>query len=187
MKNKLNRREFIKTSSAGTIGLGVAGSISSVYGLSSADQKRIGIIGLDTSHSTAFTKALNDPAAGPEFSGYKVVAAYPKGSLDIKSSTDRIPAYTEEVRKSGVEIVDSIEELLKRVDFVMLETNDGRRHLEQALIVIKAGKPLFVDKPVAASLSDTIAIFQAARKYNVPLKSSGCRYLQSGYNRKDSS
>jgi predicted dehydrogenase len=178
MKNKLNRREFIKTSSAGTIGLGVAGSISSVYGLSSADQKRIGIIGLDTSHSTAFTKALNDPAAGPEFSGYKVVAAYPKGSLDIKSSTDRIPAYTEEVRKSGVEIVDSIEELLKRVDFVMLETNDGRRHLEQALIVIKAGKPLFVDKPVAASLSDTIAIFEAARKYNVPLfSSSSLRYI----------
>jgi predicted dehydrogenase len=178
MKNKLNRREFIKTSSAGTIGLGVAGSISSVYGLSSADQKRIGIIGLDTSHSTAFTKALNDPAAGPEFSGYKVVAAYPKGSLDIKSSTDRIPAYTEEVRKSGVEIVDSIEELLKRVDFVMLETNDGRRHLEQALIVIKAGKPLFVDKPVAASLSDTIAIFEAAQKYNVPLfSSSSLRYI----------
>jgi predicted dehydrogenase len=178
MRSKLNRREFIKTSSAGTIGLGVAGSIPSVYGLSSAVQKRIGIIGLDTSHSTAFTKALNDPSAGPEFSGYKVIAAYPKGSLDIKSSTDRIPAYIEEVKKSGVEIVDSIEELLKRVDFVLLETNDGRRHLEQALIVIKAGKPLFVDKPVAASLSDTIAIFEAARKYNVPLfSSSSLRYI----------
>jgi predicted dehydrogenase len=178
MKNKLNRREFIKTSSAGTIGLGVAGSISPVSGLTRADQKRIGIIGLDTSHSTAFTKALNDPAAGPEFSGYKVVAAYPKGSLDIKSSTDRIPAYTEEVKKSGVEIVDSIEELLKRVDFVLLETNDGRRHLEQALIVIKAGKPLFVDKPVAASLIDAITIFEAARKYSVPLfSSSSLRYI----------
>ena len=52
---------------------------------------RIEIIGLDTSHSIAFAKLLNAPAAGPEFKGYKVVAAYPKGSIDIVSSVRRIP------------------------------------------------------------------------------------------------
>jgi predicted dehydrogenase len=179
MENKFSRREFIKTSSAGAMGLGISGSVASLYyGVSYSDQKRVGIIGLDTSHSIAFTKALNDPASGPEFLGYKVVAAYPKGSLDIKSSVDRIPGYTEEVKKLGVEIVGSIEELLPKVDVVLLETNDGRRHLEQALIVLKAGKRMFIDKPVAASLKDTIAIFEAAKRYNVPVfSSSSLRYI----------
>jgi predicted dehydrogenase len=138
---------------------------------------KVGIIGLDTSHSVAFTKALNDPASGPEFGGYKVVAAYPKGSNDIKSSADRIPGYTEDVKKLGVEIVNSIQELLEKVDFVLLETNDGRLHLEQAIPVMKAGKRMFIDKPVAASLSDAVAIYEAAKHYNVPVfSSSSLRY-----------
>lgn len=78
--------------------------------------RRVGIIGLDTSHATAFTKALNDPSAGPEFGGYKITAAYPRGSSEIKSSYERIPGYTEEVKKSGVEITGSIEELLSKCD-----------------------------------------------------------------------
>lgn len=179
MKNNLNRRDFIKTSSAGTLGLGIAASVSSLYGESNSQLKKIGIIGLDTSHSTAFTKALNDPAAGPEFGGYKVVAAYPKGSNDIKSSVDRIPGYTEEVKKYGVEIVNSIKELLPKVDVILLETNDGRLHLEQALQVLKAGKRMFIDKPMAASLSDVIDIFASAKQYNVPVfSSSSLRYIQ---------
>jgi len=143
-----------------------------------APGKRVGIIGLDTSHSTAFTKALNSPDASDEFLGYKIVAAYPKGSNDIESSTSRIPGYIKEVQKYGVEIVSSIEELLPKVDVVLLETNDGRLHLQQALPVLKAGKRMFIDKPMAASLTDAIAIFEAAKKYNVPIfSSSSLRYI----------
>lgn len=179
MKNKLNRRNFVKTAALGGIGLGFAGNISSLYGKSTqAAGGKIGIIGLDTSHSVAFTKALNDPAAGPQFGGFKIVAAYPKGSNDIKSSVDRIPGYTEDVKKQGVEIVNSIDELLPKVDFVLLETNDGRLHLQQAIPVLKAGKRMFIDKPVAASLTDAIAIFDAAKHFNVPIfSSSSLRYI----------
>ncbi|MCE4563453.1 Gfo/Idh/MocA family oxidoreductase [Maribellus sp. CM-23] len=140
--------------------------------------KRVGIIGLDTSHSIAFTKAMNSPTAGDSFLGYKVVAAYPQGSLDIQSSVERIEGYTKEIQNYDVEIVASIEELLTKVDVVLLETNDGRRHLEQALPVLKAGKRLFIDKPMAASLSDAMAIFDAAEHYNVPVFSaSSLRYI----------
>ncbi|WP_080056415.1 Gfo/Idh/MocA family protein [Spirosoma aerolatum] len=144
-----------------------------------ATGKRVGIIGLDTSHSTAFVKALNNPDANASFLGYKVVAAYPQGSKDIESSTSRVPAYTEEVKKQGVEIVDSISDLLKKIDVVLLETNDGRLHLEQALQVLKAGKRVFIDKPVAASLADTIAIYEASKHYNIPLFSaSSLRHIK---------
>lgn len=178
MINPLGRRDFIKAAAAGSAALGLGlNSFGAKPGYSLQENKRIGIIGLDTSHSTAFTKALNDPSTGPAFGGYRIVAAYPHGSKDIKSSTERIPGYTEEVKKYGVEIVDSIDSLLKKVDFVMLETNDGRLHLEQALEVMKSGKRMFIDKPVAASLADAITIFRAAEFYKVPVFStSSLRY-----------
>ena len=181
MKQNFNRRRFVRNASITATGFGLLNSFSKAYAQNKFEvQGRVGIIGLDTSHSVAFTKALNADTPAEEFKGYKVVAAYPKGSNDIESSTKRIPGYTEEVKKLGVEIVNSIDELLKKVDFVLLETNDGRPHLQQALLVLKAGKPMFIDKPVAASLSDAIAIYDAAKKYKVPVfSSSSLRYMES--------
>lgn len=138
---------------------------------------RVGIIGLDTSHVVHFTRLLNAENPPPKLAGCRVVAAYPQGSPDIESSVSRVPRYTQEVQAMGVEIVDSIAELLPRVDAVLLETNDGRPHLRQALPVLKAGKRMFIDKPMAASLVDVIAIFEAAKHYGVPLFStSALRY-----------
>jgi len=138
---------------------------------------RVGIIGLDTSHAVAFTQILNDPKATEDVADCRVVAAYPKGSPDILSSTERVPDYTVKVRDLGVEIVDSIEALVEKVDVVLLETNDGRPHLEQVLPVFKAGKAVFIDKPIAGSLTDAVAIFEAARIYKAPVfSSSSLRY-----------
>jgi len=144
-----------------------------------AEGKRVGMIGLDTSHSVAFTKALNSPSEKLEFNGYKVVAAYPYGSREIESSFKRIPGYIEEVEKYGVEIMESINQLLEKVDVILLETNDARLHLEQAYPVFKAAKRMFIDKPFAASLSDAIAIYKASKLYNVPVfSSSALRYIE---------
>ncbi|WP_247237336.1 Gfo/Idh/MocA family protein [Telluribacter sp. SYSU D00476] len=176
MSTSLNRRKFLQATALTGLSLGLSGRLSA-SGV--AQGKRVGIIGLDTSHSMAFTKLLNAPEAGPELAGYKVVAAYPQGSRDIESSVKRIPGYTEDIKKLGVEIVGSIKELLDKVDVVLLETNDGRLHLEQALPVLKAGKRMFIDKPVAASLSDAVAIYEASKKHKVPVFSaSSLRYIK---------
>jgi hypothetical protein len=180
MEKTVGRRNFLKSSAVAGLGLGLSFTSKSAFGQAGAvaqKGKRIGIIGLDTSHSVAFTKTFNSPNAGPEYGGYKVVAAYPKGSNDIESSVKRIPGYVEEVKKYGVKIVDSIKALLVEADVVMLETNDGRLHLEQAIPVFKAGKTVFIDKPIAAFLPDAIAIFNEAKRYNVPVfSSSSLRY-----------
>jgi hypothetical protein len=134
---------------------------------------RAGIIGLDTSHVMAFAQTLNKGPKKPEdaekVAGVKVVAAYPQGSKDIESSTKRVPEYTAKMKDLGVEIVDSVGNLVKRVDVVFLESNDGRVHLEQVKPVLKAGKPVFIDKPIAGSLADTIRILNAAKAAKVPL------------------
>src|SRR5512143_2356668 len=96
-----------------------------------APGKRIGIIGLDTSHAPAFARTYNAPDASAEdFRGFRVVAAYPQGSRDIEASTSRVDEYVREMRGMGIEIVDSIAALVGKVDFVLLTTNDGRVHLE---------------------------------------------------------
>jgi predicted dehydrogenase len=133
---------------------------------------RAGIIGLDTSHVLAFSQSLTKGPKKPEdaekLAGVKMVAAYPQGSKDIESSTKRVPEYTEKVKAMGVEIVDSIDELLKRVDVVFLESNDGRVHLEQLKPVLAAKKPVFIDKPIAGDLADTIRILDLIKQSGVP-------------------
>jgi len=179
MKANYNRRGFIKMAAVTGVGLGLSAGFSPLFANPKpAKGKRVGIIGLDTSHAVAFTKTLNATEASPDYLGYKVVAAYPKGSNDIKTSVERVPGYVEEVKKYGVEIVNSISDLLKKVDVVLLETNDGRRHLEQALPVLKAGKRMFIDKPIAASFADAKAIFDASKQHKTPLfSSSSLRYI----------
>ncbi|WP_391540381.1 Gfo/Idh/MocA family protein [Rubripirellula lacrimiformis] len=142
---------------------------------------RIGIIGLDTSHVPAFTKEFNgDHPTGDPMSGFRVVAAYPFGSSAIESSASRIPKYTEQMKEMGITIADSIEQLLGMVDCILLETNDGTLHLNQALQVFRAGKPVFIDKPTGANLSEVIAIFRAAKQYDVPMFSSSSLRYSSG-------
>ncbi|WP_316815784.1 Gfo/Idh/MocA family protein [Pedobacter nyackensis] len=180
MTSIFNRRRFIQMASTAGFSIGLAPGLSSLYGASLAVKgRRIGLIGLDTSHSIEIINALNGRTTEVEdFQGYTVVAAYPRGSADIASSANRIPAYTIKAQTMGVKIVGSIDELLKDVDYVCLETNDGRARLDQALQVLKAGKPMFMDKPVAASLSDIVKIYDAAEKYGVPVFStSSLRYI----------
>jgi len=175
-----NRRTFLKNCAALGIGLSMTAAPTSAKTARIIQGKRVGIIGLDTSHSVAFTKALNAVTTDARLKGYRVVAAYPYGSRTIESSVKRIPGYMEDVKAFGVTIVDSIDALLRQVDVVLLETNDGRLHLEQALQVFEAGKRLFIDKPIAASLTDTKAIFEASQKHNISVfSSSSMRYIDN--------
>ncbi len=116
---------------------------------------RAGLIRLDTSHVIAFTKLLN----GPKSMGVRVVAAYPGGAPDIPESHGRVEGYTKQLADEfKVEIVNSIPALLEKVDVVLLESVDGRPHLEQIRPVFEAKKPVFIDKPAAGSLTDAVKI-----------------------------
>jgi hypothetical protein len=144
----------------------------SVFAAQSADL-RLGIIGCDTSHVTAFTETLNNAEAKNHIAGAKVVAAFKGGSPDVSSSANRVDEYAATLKdKYGVKFYDSIEEMCKNVDAVLLESVDGRPHLEQVKPVLKAHKPVFIDKPMAGSLADVIEIFRLAKEAKVPIFSS---------------
>lgn len=143
-----------------------------------AAEFRLGIIGTDTSHVPAFTRQFNDSTAPGFIPGFRVVAAYKGGSPDISSSATRVDGFANDLRGTyGVQIVPDIPTLCSMVDGVLLESSDGRRHLEQVRQVIAAHKPLFIDKPLASTLADAREIARLAREAGVPwFTASSLRY-----------
>jgi predicted dehydrogenase len=148
-----------------------------VQGLSTpAAPLRVGIIGLDA-HAVPWTQIIHDPRATSPISDLRIVAAVPASSADIPFSKDNIEKNIATMRTFGVEICDTIEALLPKVDAVMVLGIDGRPHLRQARAVFATRKPVFIDKPVASSLAETIALFGEAKASGTPcFSNSSLRY-----------
>lgn len=152
--------------------LGFAAMLPDVSAQDKQPLIKIGIIGCDTSHVPTFTALFNDPKNEGDLAGFRVVAAYPAGT-DIPDSKNRVKMFTDQIReKWNVEIVESIDELLPKVDVVLLESVDGRPHLAQATPVLKANKKIFIDKPIAGSLADALKLFELAKETKTPMFSS---------------
>jgi hypothetical protein len=130
---------------------------------------RLGILGTDTSHVPTLTHLFNDADAPGHVPGFRVVAAYKGGSPDLDISLNRVDKFAAELQaKWGVEIVPDIAALCRKTDGILLESVDGRPHLEQARQVIAARRPMFIDKPFAATLEDAREIARLARQAGVP-------------------
>lgn len=137
---------------------------------------KVGIVGLDA-HAVPWTQIIHHPEAKPPISNMRIVAAVAAPSPDIPYSAENIEKNTATMRGLGVEICGSIAEMLKKVDAVMLLSIDGRPHLDQARAVFATKKPVFIDKPVAASLAEAIEIFRAAEESGTPcFTNSALRY-----------
>lgn len=142
---------------------------------------RIGLIGLDTSHVTAFTNLLNDPGAPHHVGGGKVTVAFPGGSQDLPLSRDRVKGFTDELRdKHGVKIVDSPAAVAEQSDLVFIESVDGRVHRAQFEQIARFKKPTFIDKPFATTLEDAQAMCRLAQENKIPMMS--CSSLRYGQN-----
>ena len=143
---------------------------------------RVGMIGLDTSHVISFTKLINSPTAKGDLAKISVVAAFPGGSPNFPPSRDRVEGFTQQVAGMGVTIVDSIPDLLKQVDVIMLESVDGSQHLEQVRPVFQARKRVFIDKPFTASLVEALMIVELSKRSGVPFFSCSSKRYQAEYN-----
>ncbi len=149
--------------------------------LSAADPIKVGIVGLDNYQAVDFTQMFHNPTAAGDLAGLQVVAAFPAGSPDIEESVRELPKWTEGIKKLKVEVVGSIDEVLKRVDAVMVMSVDGRAHLEQLKPILKAGKPVYVGRPLAASLADAVEIYRLAAEYKTPIFSCSQHRFSPGF------
>ena len=130
---------------------------------------KVGVIGLDNYQAVAFASLFRAAKPGEPLAGFEVVAAFPGGSPDIPESVQSLPRWTASFKKMGIAQVNSIDDVVGRADVVMLMSLDGRVHLKQATPVLKAGKPLYIGRPMAASLVDVLKLFQLATAHKAPL------------------
>lgn len=142
---------------------------------------RIGLIGLDTSHVSAFARVLNNAKDREHISGARIVAGYPGGSDDFELSVSRVQGYTDELRNQHeVQILDTPEAVAEASELVFITAVDARQHLELVRRTIKYGRPIFIDKPIATSLADAKEIFRLGAEAGVPVMScSSLRYAPS--------
>ena len=158
-----------------------------------ADPVRIGILGIDNFGSVAYTEFLNRPHAEGVFEGVRVVAAYPIGSDDYPDSEKLVQQWKKQLLEMyqtpknaqdivpPIEMVGSVAELLKKCDGVMIFSMDGRLHLKQATEVLKAGKPLFISRPLASSPEDAVAILKLAAETRTTCWSSSQHRFNAGF------
>jgi predicted dehydrogenase len=134
---------------------------------------KLGILDFDTSHAVEFTKRLNHIGTEKDkdqwVDGGKVVIGCPGES---KLSPERIPGFTEQMKKFGVPLVDKPADMIGKVDVMMIEAVDGSVHYERAKPFLEAGIPCFVDKPFTCSVADARKIIDLAAKKKLPLFSS---------------
>jgi predicted dehydrogenase len=149
--------------------------------LPAAEPIKVGVLGLDNYQAVAFTQLFHDPKAEGDLAGIRVVAAFPAGSPDIEESVRELPKWTKDIQKYGVSIVDSPEAVLKQVDAVMVMSLDGRAHLEQLKPVFRAGKPVYIGRPLAASLADAVEIFRLAKEHKTPIFSCSQHRFSPGF------
>lgn len=143
---------------------------------------RVGVLGLDNYQAVAYAQLFNNPKATGDLAGVKVVAAFPaEASADIPESVKSLPMWKEQIVTFGVELVPSVDELLRRCDAVMIMSLDGRKHLEQAKAVLKAGKRLYIGRPLAASLEDAVAILKLAEETKTPCWTSSQHRYSPGF------
>jgi hypothetical protein len=130
---------------------------------------KLGIIGTDTSHVVEFTRILNNASDPEHVPGAVVVAAFRGGSPDIPLSRDRIDGFTQQLQNSWhIPLVKRIQDLCPMVDGILIESIDGRAHLDQFRQAAACGKPIFIDKPLASTLPDAKGIARIAADHNIP-------------------
>ena len=136
----------------------------------------IGIVDFDSSHCVEFTRRINhiEIAKDQWVDGGRVVIVCPGTSL---LSPERVPGFTDEMRKLRVPLVDKPTDMIGRIDAVMILSVDGSVHWERALPFLEAGVICFVDKPFTCSLAEAKEMVEFARRRSVTIfSSSALRY-----------
>jgi len=133
---------------------------------------RIGMVGLDTSHSIAFTKCLQAPDVPAEqhVDGARVVSCMRfETPFQAKEGLDD---RQKQLEGWGVEVTTDFDHAVAECEAIMLEINDPAYHLEYFAKCAKLGKPIFLDKPMADNTANAKKIYQIAKDNGLKVFSS---------------
>ena len=134
--------------------------------------KKIGFIDyyLDEWHANSYPELIKKASEGR----YEVCYAY--GMIDSKNGmTNR-----EWAEKYGVELLDTIEEVVEKSDvLIVLSPDNSEMHEELCDLPLKSGKLCYVDKTFAPDKETALRIFANADAHNTPCYSSSALYYSA--------
>ena len=142
---------------------------------------KVGILGMDNYQAVEFTQFFNNPKATGDLAGLRVVAGFAGGSPDIPESVRALPMWLKYYQDNKVAVLPSMDAVLKQVDVVMIMSLDGRSHLEMVKAAVKAGKPAYIGRPLAASLADAVEMYRLAKENKVPIFSCSQHRFSPGF------
>lgn len=129
---------------------------------------KVGIVGLDTSHSVEFVKRMQAPdcPADQRVTGMMATACM-RFETPFQNRTG-LDTRQKQLESWGVRVTTSFDEAVAGCDAIMLEINDASYHLEYFRKCLSLGKPVFLDKPLADTIKNVweIVNLAAAAKLN---------------------
>lgn len=131
---------------------------------------KIGIAGTDSTHAEAFSRIINSTEEGVLF------------DVQVSHLWGQNIRKTHEIAlQSSIENVVHLPDLLiGKVDAVMILLRYGKDHLKTALPFIRAGVPVWIDKPFASTTEDAdILVKEAVRNNTLLCGGSTCRYIHA--------
>ena len=131
---------------------------------------KIGIIGTENSHAMAFSKIINlpDPVTG--------TLAYPDARVVGVYGPDLDSAHMVAEKAKVDFIADSPSDFFGKVDAMIITCRRGSVHSQYTRPFIKAGMPVFLDKPITADYAQAQELIALAKEKNSLLcGGSGCK------------
>jgi Oxidoreductase family, NAD-binding Rossmann fold len=127
---------------------------------------KVGAVNLDTSHPVAFAEIYR----------YGNRAKYTAVYNDGFRTDEEVQAFmdTNSIEKR----CETLEELVGEVDVGMIHSCNWDNRIDEAMPFIKAGKPVFIDKPICGNLKDCNKFEQLAADAAVILGTSALRYAK---------
>ena len=161
-----NRRSFIKkttqTLAFSSLSFNGFGALTSENRQNNEQEEKkliIGVIGAENSHTVNFGKVFN---IEKQFPGVELKYVWGETAEFAKNASEKgkIP-----------EIVKYPEEMLGKIDALIVDHRHPKYHLEAAQPFVEKGIPTFIDKPFCYRLNEGIEFLKIARKYKTPVTS----------------
>jgi predicted dehydrogenase len=161
-----SRRSFLKNTGKSALFTSMVLTTSSAYPFIMVSERkipgsnmRIGIIGAENSHTIGYGKLFN---IDHKFPGFEVKYVWGE---------------TEEFAKNAMEkgsipnMVANPNDMLGKIDALIVDHRHAKYHLEAATPFVKAGIPAFIDKPFCYRVSEGKEFLAMAREAGTPVTS----------------
>jgi len=123
---------------------------------------RVGMVAVNTPHAPLYARLLWDPDAPG-------APAEPQARITAIWDEDRERAAAFAREHMVPEVVARPEDMIGRVDAVMIIEKDQKKHAAQAIPLLRARLPVFINKPLADDMADANAIVACARETGTPM------------------